>query len=93
LNNDSTTLASDDLREDVMFRERAFWLYGTGHRFGDMRRLVRQYTRPHQVVFPIGYRSFPRLQSFLYSEWPNLALPQEEKQGNPLFRGCLNRDP
>ena len=32
-------------REDLMFRERAFWLFGTGHRLGDMRRMIRQYGR------------------------------------------------
>src|SRR5256714_7610646 len=28
-------------REDLLFRERAFWLWSTGHRLADMRRLVR----------------------------------------------------
>ena len=32
-------------RVSQLFRERAFWLYGTGHRLGDLRRLVRQYER------------------------------------------------
>src|SRR4029077_8392717 len=32
---------NDSLRVDVMYRERAFWMYSTGHRLGDMRRLVR----------------------------------------------------
>jgi hypothetical protein len=41
-------------REDMLFRERAFWLYGTGHRLGDMRRLVRQYGRAANTVFPTG---------------------------------------
>jgi hypothetical protein len=27
---------------DQLFRERAFWLFATGHRHGDLRRLVRQ---------------------------------------------------
>src|SRR6185503_211029 len=26
-------------RVDIMFRERAFWMYLTGHRLGDLRRL------------------------------------------------------
>jgi hypothetical protein len=41
-------------REDMLFRERAFWLYGTGHRLGDMRRLIRQYGRAANTVFPTG---------------------------------------
>lgn len=39
---------------DLMFRERAFWLFGTGHRLGDMRRLVRQYGRAADTVYPRG---------------------------------------
>ena len=41
-------------REDLTFRERAFWLFGTGHRLGDMRRLIRQYSRNAETVFPTG---------------------------------------
>lgn len=41
-------------REDMLFRERAFWLYGTGHRLGDLRRLMRQYGRQASAVFPTG---------------------------------------
>ena len=40
--------------EDQLFSERAFWLYATGHRLGDMRRLVRQYLRDPNSVFPVG---------------------------------------
>ena len=28
---------------DQLFSERAFWLFATGHRLGDLRRLIRQY--------------------------------------------------
>jgi len=59
------------LQIDVMFRERAFWLYGTGTRLGDLRRLIRQYNRDQSIVFPIGpYEPWqnPDLQVFL----PNL---------------------
>lgn len=41
-------------RENLLFRERAFWLFGTGHRLGDMRRLIRQYGRNAETVFPTG---------------------------------------
>ena len=30
---------------DLLFSERAFWMFATGHRLGDMRRLIRQYGR------------------------------------------------
>lgn len=41
-------------RVDLMFYERAFWLYGTAHRLGDLRRLVRQYNRDADDVYPSG---------------------------------------
>ena len=41
-------------RRALLFRERAFWLYNTGHRQGDLRRLVRQYGLPQSSVFPSG---------------------------------------
>lgn len=42
-------------RITLHFRERAFWMYATGHRLGDMRRLLRApYSRARNTVFPIG---------------------------------------
>ena len=35
-----TDPGSTDARVDLLFRERAFWLFLTGHRFGDLRRLM-----------------------------------------------------
>jgi hypothetical protein len=46
-------------REDMVFRERAFWLFLTGHRQGDMRRLIRQYGRTETTVFPGGPAGTP----------------------------------
>ncbi len=48
---DPGTLAT---RADLLFRERAFWMFGTGHRLGDLRRLIRQYGRGAETVFPTG---------------------------------------
>jgi len=45
---------NQDARVDLMFRERAFWLFNTGHRLGDLRRLVRQYGRAANSVYPWG---------------------------------------
>lgn len=39
---------------NLLFRERAFWLYGTGHRLADLRRLMRQYGRTEAATFPGG---------------------------------------
>jgi hypothetical protein len=39
---------------DLHFEERARWLWLTAHRLGDLRRLMRQYGRLEDEVFPIG---------------------------------------
>lgn len=41
-------------RLDTLFKERAFWLYLTGHRLGDMRRLIHRYGRADTTVFAHG---------------------------------------
>jgi len=78
---------------DVLFRERAFWLYATGHRLGDMRRLIRQYGRDPETVFPTGdyYKG-----GLTYGEDVNLPLPRREANNpnvgnNPNPDGCLDR--
>lgn len=43
-----------DARVNLMFRERAFWMFSTGHRLGDLRRMIRQYGRAANAVFPTG---------------------------------------
>jgi hypothetical protein len=73
---------------DLLFRERAFWLFATGHRLGDMRRLVRQYARDANTVFPTGDYFKGGLS---YGQDVNLPLPLRETN-NPNVQGCLNRD-
>jgi len=59
-NNPTTTLAplldpgTAGSRLDLLYRERAFWLFNTGTRLGDMRRLVRVHGRASDTVFPVG---------------------------------------
>jgi starch-binding outer membrane protein, SusD/RagB family len=85
---DSTTTASPDLRVDVMFRERAFWMYLTGHRMEDMRRLVRQYGRDPNTVFPVG------LTAINVPIQNDVDFPvSEDEQNNPNFHGCIDRNP
>jgi starch-binding outer membrane protein, SusD/RagB family len=79
----------DALRLDLTFRERAFWLYLTGHRQGDLRRLVRQYDRASQTVYPSGaYRS----GAARYGNDVTVPIPAEEADYNPLYGGCIDRD-
>ena len=75
-------------REDLLFSERAFWLFATGHRLGDMRRMLRQYGRAESSVFPIG----PYLKGGQYGTDVNIPIPIEE-QNNPNFQGCIDRLP
>ena len=74
-------------QQDLMFRERAFWMFLTGHRLGDLRRLMRQYGRQEAFVFPTGLG----LKGF-YGNDLNLPVPFDELN-NPNFTGCLDRNP
>ena len=38
----------------LLMEERAWWLWGTGHRLGDMRRMVRNYTMTAGDIYPNG---------------------------------------
>ena len=49
-----TDPGTDDARIDLIMEERAMWLWGTGHRLGDMRRLVNYYGRSEADVYPSG---------------------------------------
>lgn len=51
---DLTDPGSADARVDLLFAERAMWLWGTGHRVGDLRRLINQYGRAEAQVYPSG---------------------------------------
>jgi len=45
---------SNDARVDLLYRERAAWLYLTGRRLGDIRRLMRNYGRTATTLLPQG---------------------------------------
>lgn len=74
-------------RVDLHFRERAFWLFSTGQRLSDMRRLVRQYGRGAETVFPTGPYWKPGAN---YSVDVNFLIPLEE-ENNPAYTGCIDR--
>ena len=71
-------------REDLLFRERAFWLFATGHRLGDLRRLVRQYARTAATVYPIGQYLHANT---VYGANTQLPVPFDERN-NPNYTGC-----
>jgi hypothetical protein len=79
---------TSDTRIDLLFRERAFWLFLTGHRQADMRRLVRYYGRPSDQVYPTGAYPAPAAS---YGTDVTIPIPVEERTSNPLFTGCISR--
>jgi hypothetical protein len=75
-----TDAGSTTARQDQLFRERAFWLFSTGHRTGDLRRLINFYGRTADSVFPTGewHKGGP------YGSDVSLPVPQAEET-NPNF--------
>lgn len=51
-------------RRDLIFREKGFWLFGLGHRYGDMRRMMRQYNMTANEVFPNGTWQLNRVPGY-----------------------------
>jgi hypothetical protein len=84
-----TDAGSPAARVDQLFRERAFWLFSTGHRLGDLRRLIRQYGRSADTVFPVG----PWAKGGNYGGDVNIPVPQAE-QNNPNVPAntCIDRN-
>jgi hypothetical protein len=88
---------TDSGRVSLMFRERAFWLFGAGTRLGDLRRLIRQYGRDQSTVFPTGpYANGhnPGLPTPIpnYGTDVDLTLPTPASgitTTNPNYKGCL----
>ena len=74
-------------RVDLLFRERALWMYFTAHRVGDLRRLVRQYGRAPNTVWPTGNY----FKGGVYGPDMNLP-PSQAERNNPDYTGCTNRD-
>ena len=62
-------------RQDLLLRERAFWLFATGTRLADLRRLVRVYGRTSVSVFPSG----TYWRGGTYSSATSIAISRAEK--------------
>ncbi len=71
------------------FQERAFWLWLTGHRLSDLRRMVRQYGFSAESVFPTGQTIF----GAPYGTDVNLPIPfQEQNNPNDTKAECIDRN-
>jgi hypothetical protein len=79
-----TLQATAAAQQDQLFKERAYWMYLTSHRLGDMRRLVRQYSRPVNTVFPNG----PYFKGGVFGTDVNVPVPFQE-QNNPSYDPSL----
>ena len=84
----ATAPADADGAQRLLFHERAFWMYLTGHREGDLRRLVRQYGRSIDSVFPVG----TAINNVPYGTATVFEISEDEAN-NPNFHGCLNTNP
>jgi hypothetical protein len=86
--------AADSARVALTFQERAAWLFMTGHRQGDLRRQLRQYGgywhNDVDRLYPSG--TYPFVTSARYGTDVTAPIPGDEYL-NPLFHGCLNREP
>lgn len=71
-----------------VFQERAYWLFLTGHRLGDMRRLIKHIGRGAETVFPTG----TYFKGGAYGVDVNFPVPFTETN-NPNFTQCLDRNP
>jgi hypothetical protein len=95
---------NDSARVTLLFAERAAWLFVTGERQGDLRRLLRQNSWLHQQqVYPVGPYTLPNNTTIggghsfvrvsqVYGTNVNAPVSSTELQ-NPKFHGCLDRNP
>lgn len=75
-------------QQDQLFKERAYWLFLTSHRLGDLRRLIRQYGRAANTVFPIG----PYFHGGNYGTDVNSPVPQQEQNNAKYVPGSCKLD-
>jgi hypothetical protein len=82
-----------EARLSLHFQERAFWLFLTAHRLGDMRRLVTVWNRNADAVYPMGdhFKGEP------YGTDLAFPIPLDEKNNpeymktfNANLKGCLS---
>ncbi len=79
-----------DVRVDLLFAERGYWLFLTGHRQGDFRRLIRIYEREPNTVFPTGGYDPNGFSQF--GNDVTVPVPESERLLNSLYKGCVDRN-
>lgn len=84
-----TDPGTDSARAALLFKERAYSLWLTAHRLGDMRRELKYYSQYFGTaanVFPVGDYS----GGSTYGTDVNLPIPIQE-QNNPNYTGSCNK--
>ena len=79
---------SASARVDQLMYERGFWFWGTSHRLGDLRRLVRQYGRAVNSVYPTG----PYFKGGAFGS-DVVLVPSQAEKNNTAFTGCADKNP
>jgi len=92
-----------ETRLDTLMKERAMWLYLTGHREGDLRRMARIYNRDPDTLWPTGTINGPAYPPIWSSPEPGDGTPYgqdmvyapdvNEHLRNPLYTGCYDTNP
>ena len=80
-----------DSRVDLIYRERAFWLFMTGRRLGDLRRLIRNYDRTPESVFPTGIWRGGTGDRYGTATAIPFVLSFQQKYNSAEFTGCTSR--
>jgi len=80
---------TDPARLDLVYAERAFWLFATGRRLGDLRRLVRNYGRDPETVFPTG--SFIVGGQYAGATAIPFILAGQQQSNPNITTGCTTR--
>lgn len=84
-----TLPATTAAQVDLLFYEKAFWTFSRGQRLGDLRRLVRQFGRAPEDVYPVG----THYKTTRYGDDVVLPVTVDEST-NPNLNGapsCLDR--
>jgi hypothetical protein len=72
-------------RVDQVLSQRAFWMFATGQRLGDLRRLIAQYGRAANSVLPVGVYH----KGGTYGTDANLPVPTSAR--GATYGGCTDR--
>jgi len=84
-----TVPTTTDAQVDTLYKERAFWLYLTGRRLGDLRRLIKNYGRGPESVFPTG--AYPSGGTYGSATAIPFILAVQQRSNPNMTTGCSVR--